>query len=111
MGTGGHASQGDQVPWRRASGEHLRHNFLIPVAGTVAGLALGLILGVRDPFAVIGFGLCMFVLGTILQEFARGVLARHRATGAGRSTNSVATVNNRVGWVCRNGWLSYGTSS
>jgi cytochrome c-type biogenesis protein CcmF len=72
---------GPLMPWRRASPEHLRNNFLIPVAGTLAGLAILLILGMRDPFAGIGFGLCLFVLGTILQEFVRGALARHRATG------------------------------
>jgi len=72
---------GPLMPWRRASVEHLGNNFLIPVAGTVMGLAILLILGVRDPFAGIGFGLCLFVLGTILQEFVRGALARHRATG------------------------------
>jgi len=72
---------GPLMPWRRASLEHLGNNFLIPVAGTVMGLAILLILGVRDPFAGIGFGLCLFVLGTILQEFVRGALARHRATG------------------------------
>src|SRR5216684_381081 len=72
---------GPLMPWWRASPEHLRTNFLIPVAGTVLGLAILLILGMRDPFAGIGFGLCLFVLGTILQEFVRGALARHRATG------------------------------
>jgi cytochrome c-type biogenesis protein CcmF len=40
-----------------------------------------LIVGVRDPFALLGFCLCLFVLGTILQEFVRGSMARHRATG------------------------------
>src|SRR6266853_475030 len=72
---------GPLMPWRRASPEHLRANFLTPVAGTVLGLVILLMLGVRDPFAGIGFGLCLFVLGTILQEFVRGALARHRATG------------------------------
>jgi cytochrome c-type biogenesis protein CcmF len=47
----------------------------------VVGLAVMLVEGIRDPFATIGFGLCLFVLGTILQEFIRGSLARHRATG------------------------------
>ena len=40
-----------------------------------------LIAGVRDPFALLGFGLCLFVVGTIFQEFMRGALARHSATG------------------------------
>jgi len=69
------------MPWRRASREHLLNNFLVPVAGAVLGLAVLFVAGVRDPFAGIGFGLCLFVLGTIVQEFVRGALARHRATG------------------------------
>ncbi len=72
---------GPLMPWRRASRDHLLHNFLVPVGGAVLGLALLLVFGVADPFALLGFGLCLFVLGTILQEFTRGALARHRATG------------------------------
>jgi len=91
---------GPLMPWRRASPEHLRNNFLMPVAGTVIGLAMLLILGVRDPFAVLGFGLCLFVLGTILQEFVRGALARHRATGESYTAalgNLVRRNNRRYG--------------
>src|SRR5438309_5627331 len=58
---------GPLMPWRRASREHLANNFLVPLAGTVVGLAVLLTLGLRDPFASIGFGLCLFVLGTIVQ--------------------------------------------
>jgi cytochrome c-type biogenesis protein CcmF len=83
---------GPLMPWRRASREHLRNNFRIPVAGTVVGLAILLILGMRDLLAAIGFGLCLFVLGTILQEFARGALARHRATGE----NYLAALGNLI---------------
>ncbi len=72
---------GPLMPWRRASRDHLVHNFLLPVASTVIGLAILAVVGVRDPFAILAFGLCLFVLGTIVQEFARGMLARHRATG------------------------------
>jgi cytochrome c-type biogenesis protein CcmF len=72
---------GPLMPWRRASRDHLLNNFLIPVAGAVVGLAVLLAEGIRDPFAGLGFGLCLFVLGTIVQEFARGALARHKATG------------------------------
>jgi cytochrome c-type biogenesis protein CcmF len=72
---------GPLMPWRRASRDNLLNNFMIPVAGAVVGLAALVASGIRDPFAMLGFGLCLFVLGTILQEFARGTLARHRATG------------------------------
>jgi cytochrome c-type biogenesis protein CcmF len=72
---------GPLMPWRRASRDHLAQNFMLPVFGTVVGLLVLFVLGVRDPFAVLGFGLCLFVLSTIVQEFARGSTARHRATG------------------------------
>jgi cytochrome c-type biogenesis protein CcmF len=72
---------GPLMPWRRASRDHLLHNFLIPVLCAAGGLIVLAAGGVRDPFALLGFGLCLFVLGTILQEFARGIRARHRATG------------------------------
>jgi len=72
---------GPLMPWRRASRETLRHNFLVPTSGMLIGLAAVFLLGVRDRFALIGFGLCLFVLGTIIQEFTRGMLARHGATG------------------------------
>jgi cytochrome c-type biogenesis protein CcmF len=72
---------GPLMPWRRASRDHLLHNFVVPVGGTVLGLLALAALGIHDPFALLGFGICLFVLGTILQEFVRGTRARHRATG------------------------------
>jgi len=54
---------------------------MAPVGAALGGLLVLLVAGVRDPFALLGFCLCLFVLGTILQEFVRGALARHRATG------------------------------
>jgi cytochrome c-type biogenesis protein CcmF len=72
---------GPLMPWRRASRAHVLHNFIFPVTGTLVGLATFIVLGIRDSFAVLGFGICLFVLGAILQEFVRGTLARHRATG------------------------------
>src|SRR5260370_16383872 len=83
---------GPLMPWRRASPEQLRNNFVMPVACAVLGLAILLIFGVRDPFAMIGFGLCLFVLGTILLEVVRVALARHRATGE----RDVAPPANRI---------------
>src|SRR5262249_6992003 len=83
---------GPLMPWRRASREHLQHNFLIPAASAVVGVAVLFVVGVRDRFATLGFGLCLFVLGTVVQEFARGVLARHSATGE----NPVQALGNLV---------------
>jgi len=83
---------GPLMPWRRASRDHLAESFKLPIIGTVVGLLVLFVLGVRDPFAVLGFGLCLFVAGTIVQEFARGSMARHRATGE----NYVAALGNLV---------------
>src|SRR5438128_2506107 len=47
---------GPLMPWRRASRQHLLNNFLIPVAGTLVGLVVLFLFGIRDPFAVLGFG-------------------------------------------------------
>ncbi len=72
---------GPLLAWRRTSLDGLRRNFL---ASSVAGLAVGAILflaGVRDGYALMSFMLCVFVTGTILQEFSKGalVLARKHA--------------------------------
>lgn len=72
---------GPLLPWRRASRTHLTKTFLAPIGACVAGLAVLFVLGVRDAFALLGFGVCLFVLGTIVQEFARGASARHRVNG------------------------------
>ena len=91
---------GPLLPWRRASRDHLLNNFKFPVVGTAAGLGALFIVGIRDPFALLGFGLCLFVLGTIVQEFGRGVLARHHATGehyAAALGNLIRRNNRRYG--------------
>src|SRR5437667_7187774 len=56
------------LPWRRASRENLAHGFGWPIGATLAGSALLLGLGSRNVFAVLGFGLCLLVLATVLQE-------------------------------------------
>jgi cytochrome c-type biogenesis protein CcmF len=88
---------GPLMPWRRASRDYLRTTFLVPVSTAVFGLAVLLAFGVRDPFADVGFGLCLFVSGTIGQEFVRGALARHRATGENyvAALGSLVRRNNR----------------
>jgi cytochrome c-type biogenesis protein CcmF len=88
---------GPLLPWRRASRENLLSNFVVPVGGTFVGVVSLLATGVHDPFALVGFGLSVFVLGTILQEFLRGTLARHRATGENYALALVSLVrrNNR----------------
>ncbi len=69
---------GPLLAWRRTSIDGLKRNFL---ASSLAGLAAGgalAVAGVRDFYALASFILCVFVTGTILQEFYKGarVIAR-----------------------------------
>ena len=41
------------------------------------------VIGVRDPYALMTWGLAAFVLGTVAQEFYRGIRARRRMFGEG----------------------------
>ena len=63
---------GPLIAWRRSSVDALKRAFLMPTAAmavTMGGLAA---MGVRHPYALMCFGLCMFVTWTIGQEFWKG---------------------------------------
>ena len=67
---------GPVIAWRRATPKNLRRAFLGPVvSGVVAGVLL-LVLGMPFGGAWITFALGAFVLGTVVQEFFRGIRAR-----------------------------------
>src|SRR5258706_8809884 len=64
------------IAWRRASAKNLRVNFTRPIlAGAATSFTL-FAFGMRQPFALAAFGLCVFVMGTIVIEFYRGARAR-----------------------------------
>lgn len=74
---------GPLIAWRKASLGNLRRQFAVPVtAGLVAGVLL-VALGVAHFYATLTVALAVFVTATILQEFVRGVGARHRLHGEG----------------------------
>jgi cytochrome c-type biogenesis protein CcmF len=72
---------GPLIAWRRASPGHLKRQFAAPVTTGVIVAVLLLALGMRDFYAVMALALAAFVVGTIMQEFVRGVGARHRLHG------------------------------
>jgi cytochrome c-type biogenesis protein CcmF len=74
---------GPLIAWRRASPGHLKRQFAAPVAAGVIMAVLLLALGMRDFYAIMALALAAFVVGTIMQEFVRGVGARHRLHGEG----------------------------
>src|SRR6266576_1445881 len=72
---------GPLIAWRRASASHLQRQFAAPVTtGLIVFLVL-LVAGMRDLGPLMASGLGAFVLGTVVQEFARGTSARHRQYG------------------------------
>ncbi len=72
---------GPLIAWRRASVANLRRQFTGPVlCGAIVGGVL-FALGMRDIPALIAYTLAGFVLGTIVQEYAKGTSARRRMYG------------------------------
>jgi cytochrome c-type biogenesis protein CcmF len=75
---------GPLIAWRRSSIESLKRSFLWPAA---AGLALMITLAVTGmyvhPFAVVSFGLCLFVAATVSSEFWKGASAIKAKDGIG----------------------------
>jgi cytochrome c-type biogenesis protein CcmF len=75
---------GPLIAWRRSSLESLKRAFLVP---TIAGVALMVVLAIlgayEHPYALVSFGLCMFVTATIVSEFWKGASAIRAKNGIG----------------------------
>jgi len=70
---------GPLVAWRKTSTESLIEQFRMPLAAGVLGVVLAaLLMPVRNWEGLTCFGLCAFTLGTIVQEFYRGVKVRRK---------------------------------
>jgi cytochrome c-type biogenesis protein CcmF len=69
---------GPLIAWRKATVANLRRQFAVPLAtGALTGLGL-FAAGMRDAYAMLGIAIAGFVVGTITQEFWRGLRARVR---------------------------------
>lgn len=66
---------GPLVAWRRSSTDQLKRNFLWPTIAMVALMAGLFAMGIRSAYALISFGLTIFVTMTIGGEFLRGAVA------------------------------------
>jgi cytochrome c-type biogenesis protein CcmF len=74
---------GPLIAWRKASASHLRYQFAYPVGAALAAAGICFAVGLQTSWAaVVCFSFCAFVVGTIAQEFARGVAVRRRNTGS-----------------------------
>ena len=72
---------GPLLPWRRASPTSLRRAILIPASAAVIAVLILAGLGMRQEFALIGFGLGAMVATGIFMEWIRGTRSRHRSGG------------------------------
>ena len=68
---------GPLIAWRRTSWDNLKRNFTYPTLAAVA-VATVAVFWTRNPYALISFGVCAFVTGTIVFEFYKGVHARRQ---------------------------------
>jgi len=73
---------GPLLAWRRASTEGLRRNFQWPFVGMVVLMGGLFAAGIHHIYALMTFGLCLFVTMTIAQEFWKGAsaIAKKEAT-------------------------------
>ena len=66
---------GPLIAWRKSSFDSLKRAFLWPtVAGAIVSASL-FAMGVRSFYALVSFGLCMFVLASVAMEFVKGANA------------------------------------
>jgi cytochrome c-type biogenesis protein CcmF len=73
---------GPLIAWRRSSFESLKRAFLWPtVMGVVLMVGLAATGMWQQPYALVSFGLCLFVTTTILMEFWKGASAIKGKTG------------------------------
>ncbi len=91
---------GPLIAWRRATRKNLMQSFAAPA---MAGVATGLLAfagGIRGWYVLTAFSLAAFVIGTVVVEFERGVLARGRMVHESPPralVNLVAKNNRRYG--------------
>jgi len=72
---------GPLLPWRRANLRSLRRALLVPGIAALATIAVLLAVGIRQPYAVVGFALCALVTTSVVSEWVRGTVARRRSVG------------------------------
>jgi cytochrome c-type biogenesis protein CcmF len=91
---------GPQLPWHGASRATLEQQFTAPIVAAAVGALAALITGTTALAAVLTYALGAFVIGTVVQEFARGVRARrtlHGESGLAAFANLLRRSGRRYG--------------
>ena len=86
---------GPVLAWRRTSLGSLRRNVLWPASAGLAAAAGLLGLGIRDPYPLVSFALCTFVIVIIAMEFGRGARVLQRRGRSWPSSFIHLTLRNR----------------
>ncbi|AET66245.1 cytochrome c biogenesis factor [Desulfosporosinus orientis DSM 765] len=69
------------IAWREATLKGLFDNFLVPIVLTAFAVLDLFLLGIRNPYALAGFGTALFCISTIFLEIILGTRVRQRLTG------------------------------
>jgi cytochrome c-type biogenesis protein CcmF len=72
---------GPLIAWRHASTANLKRQFLWPTTALLTTALLLVAIRMSDGWAIGAYACAAFVTGTVIQEFTRGTLARHRLHG------------------------------
>lgn len=72
---------GPVLPWRKATSDQLKRNFLVPFLFFVLVPLLLFAAGMKKPVVLFAYGLLSFVLVNMVSEFVRGTHARHKISG------------------------------
>ena len=72
---------GPLLPWRRATPAGVRRSLKLPASLAVGVVLVLLAVGIRQPYALAGFGLGALVAAGIVLEWSRGTRSRHRSSG------------------------------
>jgi cytochrome c-type biogenesis protein CcmF len=72
---------GPLLAWRKTSFESFKKNFFVPIALAVIFAPIFWIFGIRSLYPFISSVLIIFVGSSIVQEFWKGMIARHKMTG------------------------------
>ena len=69
---------GPLLPWRRSTTQSLVRALRAPLITALLTIVILLIVGIRQPFALVGFAAVALAVGGILTEWLRGTRSRHR---------------------------------
>jgi len=72
---------GPALPWKAATRAELRDKLVPPVAGALVLTVIGLIVGVRDPYAILVFAFVGYSAAANAREYLIGARARRAAHG------------------------------